>query len=94
MFNTPTNFRLHATVKVQGEGKKEEAYTYVSEDNKRGVQFRWHSRTAFAPVFLNRHNMTTEQAIKLVSAFVRAGMRQHEVKGGYRAAIKNLIVRI
>lgn len=83
-------FNLHATIEVPGEGREETAYTYVTEDGQRGVQWRWHSRIAFLPIVLNRHLMFDAEIKRLLEAHVEAGVKQHETEGGFDAAIKQL----
>jgi hypothetical protein len=87
-----TKFKLHATIEVQGEGRKEEAYTYISEDGTKGLQFRADSKRAFMYVIMNRHNVDKTEASRLIEAFVFAGMRQHKYAGGWDEAIQNLSI--
>jgi len=85
-----TTFKLHATINVQGEGRMEEAYTYVTADKSRGVQFRFHSRAAFRPVILNRYKVSDAEIGEVVSKFVSAGFNQHDFAGGFNEAIQTL----
>lgn len=87
-----TTFNLTATVQVQGEGRMEDAYTYVSEDGTKSLQFRAHSKRAFVFVPMANTNVDKKLFSKLINAFVSAGCDQHDYAGGFDEAIKTLKV--
>lgn len=86
-------FILIETKEVDGEGRKEESYTYRSEDGTQRVQFRAHSRKAFVYLMLESTNMSQTEFSSLIHAFTRAGLNQHKFAGGYEEAIATLNVK-
>lgn len=87
-------FTLASTEQVQGEGRKEDAYTYVSEDGTMEVKWRWHSKAAFRPIVIAKRNMTVHQMTALIDQHVKKGMDQHDFAGGFDEAIKVLDVPV
>lgn len=90
-----TKFNLIATTKVDGDtkGRKEDAFTYRSEDGTKSLQFRAHTKKAFVYVVLGNTNMTPKEASRLVEAFTSAGLKQHEYRGGFDEAITTLTIK-
>lgn len=77
-----TKFTL--TEKTSG---KTTIYTY--EGDGRTISFNWHPVQAFVPVFVEGDEALLEP---IASAYIKAGLKQHDFAGGFDEAIRELEV--
>lgn len=84
-------FKLAKIESVQGEGRKEDLYTYVA--GSQIACFRFHSKKAFVAVIHESTNVNKAVVSKLVDAQIEKGINQGDYKGGFKEAISELTVR-
>lgn len=86
---TARKFVLTATTYTRVGKRQEETYLY-KEVNGTGIVRFYASNRAFEYV-----GQESEKGLlaKLTKAFTNAGLRQHEVKGGFDAAIAELSIK-